>query len=557
MAGWGTTEALHVNAPNVFVTIYFNSGTRYYSNEFVNKYKGKIINFPQLRASIGAVKRGWERNKITIRFNDSNYEFRGLEDSETIGFKNLAVRIEVGFSLSGAVSSARFFDGTIYDWRRLPGPTFEIDICEKDLNLDRIYPEDRVELSDWPNAHDSAVGWVIPIIFPGIDSGGAYPGACGHPSLSDRTGLPFVDTAPGSEKHLIGSYGIDKSVAASCTPSRVYMNGVLQTFNVDYLYNSLVLPSGTSVEYIYWIGANPPTENDFISCDITADGFEPTASIYTFLLEYCGYVYADVNPTKYSIANFMGTSRGYKMKGMMWEPKPLRDWLDIWREEFEMDLWWDKNGWMCFNYLNASWQTGQRHYRDICDVLDYESNPQISEIVNRIKYGYNFNFSGSHFKNYATKNDVPSQTKYQRVIDTFKGHYFTRDEAMAYDLVARRMIRMKDPVQFEKFKMPLNSYRENLTEVMRVTHFEGPGAAGYVKNPFQVREYNLNVDNFTNDMILENCVNYLGRACRLGDETLLAATWLLADSDDQEYCYLCDETDGQFSNGDSGKLVVD
>jgi len=58
-------------------------------------------------------------------------------------------------------------------------------------------------------------------------------------------------------------------------------------------------------------------------------------------------------------------------------------------------------------------------------------------------------------------------------------------------------------------------------------------------------------------VLLEDTSNYTGRACILGDGTVLAASWATADADDRQYCYLCDSTTSAFSDGEPGKMLVD
>ena len=91
-----------MNSPVILVSIAFNSGTRYYSNDYIRTatqgYKGNILSLPQISTSVGDIVRTYERGKITLLFNDSDYEFRTLEDTETVSFKKRIVTIQVAFA---------------------------------------------------------------------------------------------------------------------------------------------------------------------------------------------------------------------------------------------------------------------------------------------------------------------------------------------------------------------------------------------------------------------------------------------------------------------------
>lgn len=56
---------------------------------------------------------------------------------------------------------------------------------------------------------------------------------------------------------------------------------------------------------------------------------------------------------------------------------------------------------------------------------------------------------------------------------------------------------------------------------------------------------------------LDVMLDFWMRFCRLGDRDLLAAEWTSASEADKQYLYLCDETTGQFSNGDAGKKFLE
>ena len=556
---WASEAAKHVNTPVVFISVAFNSGTRYYSKDYVRtstqNYKGNVINFPQIASSLGDIKRTYERNKIVIIFNDSDYEFRGLETTETVSFKNRTVTVSIAFKEDSYATPLTLFTGYIYDWRRLDNLEFEFDIEERSLNLENEYPDKRVEITDYANADGSAIGWTIPIPYGTISAlGTSGDGAFGHPSLSSEgagTGMLFVDTTLNAEKHLVGRQ------SAAITVDRVYKNGVLQTLTTHYTIASAVVDGQTHTT-INWAAGVNPTVSDLISCDITFGTRRPVEAIRHFLETFCGYIYAtDFNAASYTATTAVETSRSYTFDGALWEKMPLRSILDEWRDEFEFDIYWGKDGLLYFNYLSAVLST-PTVYNGVKDILEsFDSDPQVDMIINYLKYGYNFHYSKTYYYNYATYQNTASQTKYGAIFKDFKGFNWIRSAAMAHDIASRKIIRFKDPITFDQFRLPLKSFSEDLTDMLKITHFGGTGSSGYSDKYFQMRELSLDVDNFVNTVFLEDASAFAGKACILGDETVIDNSWATAVGYERDYCYLCDESTSRFSDGEPGKRLFD
>jgi len=558
---WQDYADKYTNIPAIFVSIAFNSGTRYYSNDYWRLagtcYKGKILNFPQIRSSVGDIKRTYERNKIIIVFDDSDYEFRELEDTETVAFKNRTVTISIYFQDDNYTSGLTIFTGQIFDWERLENLRYALYIEEESTNLDNEYPWKRVELTDYANAHETAIGWTIPIPYGSISALGlSGDGAFGHPSLSSEghgTGLPFVDTTVDSEKHLVGLQ------AAAITVDRVYKDGALQTAGAgnDYQISTQVIDGFTHTE-IHWEAGNRPTEVNQISCDITFGSRRPVEAIKHFLENFCGYAAGDFNAASYNVAHDKETDRDYQMDGALWEKKTLRSILDVWRSEWELDIYWNKGGEICFNYLSSLLPASINTYEDYLEILEqFKSDPNVDKLINYIKYGYNFNYAKTYFYNYSEYEDTDSQTKYGGTFKAFEGFYWIRNSTVAQDIAARKIIRFKDPIVFDLMKFPLKTYSDDLTDYLKITHFLGLGDGGYDEKLFQIRDTQYNLNDFTNEMLLEDVSNFAGAACILGDGDVLPATWALAVGAQRDYCYLCDATTGQFSDGEPGKKLLD
>lgn len=544
-----------INSPAVLVGIAFGSGTRNYAQDYIRiagtPHKGNILNLPRISGSLGDIQRTYERSKIILIFNDTDKEFRTLETTETVSFKNRVVTIKVGFGDDSYAAPLTLFTGYICGWRRLDNLRYEIEAEDQSINLENEYPDKIVELGDYANAHESAIGLIVPIPYGVISALGlSGDGAFGHPSLSNGTGLPFVDTTVDSEKHLVGRQ------AAAITVDRVYKNAVLQTLAVNYTIATAAI-SGQTHTTINWIAGQNPTESDFISCDITFGTRRPVEAIYHFLDNFCGYASGNFNTASFNTAKAKESDRGYDFSGALWERLPLRTILDNWRNEYEFDIYWNKSGEFCFNYLTALFSSPP-HYTDLLHILEgYNSEPQVSELLNYLSYGYQFHYSKAYFYDYDYRENTDSQTEYGAIYKQFKGFYWVRTTAVARDLASRRIIRFKDPIVFDTYRLPLRTFSDDLADVLEITHFEGLGAGGHVRRRFQLRAFDFDLDDFTNEMILEDASSFMGRACVLGDGAVLPAAWADASGVERDYCYMCDLATGEFSDGEPGKMLVD
>jgi len=706
---WATEAAKHVNTPVVLVSIAFNSGTRYYSNTYIETatqlYKGNILNLPEISSSVGDIDRTYERNKIRLLFSDADYEFRGLEESETVSFKNRVVTIKVGFAEDSYANLLTLFTGYIYDWRRLDNLQYEFEVEERSLNLENEYPDKRVDRADYslaaPSALKSAaVGWVIPIPYGTISALGlSGDGAFGHPSLSAEgsgTGLLFVDTTADAEKHLVGLQIYDEmilnggfdtdtsnwgvlsmstlaSVAggksgnclrvtgdgasnpgayqditvvpgsyyrtrvymkagteneysieiynrddtsyiydsgdlieaagdwstvhevvwqapAGCTTASVFMrhsggSGAAKTFYFDSVitYEVIGVPrvykdgvlqtEGSGNDYqiehsivdtyshclVAWEAGNNPTEASFISCDIVFGSRRPVEAIRHFLDNFCGYTYAtDFNATSYTAAVAKEADRSYTFDGALWQKIPLRSILDMWRSGFELDIYWDKDGLLCFKYLSSEVSSSPNSYTAERDILSgFDSDPLVYKLLNKLKYGYNYHYAKTYYYNYATREDTDSQTKYGATFEDFKGFEWIRSASVANDIASRKVIRFKDPITFDAFKFPLKTFSDDLTDTLKITHFEGIGSSGYNARYFQIRKVSYDINSYINSVILEDASSFTGKSCILGDTAVQAATWPGVADPDSHYCYLCDIATGQFADGTEGKRLFD
>jgi len=242
------------------------------------------------------------------------------------------------------------------------------------------------------------------------------------------TGLPFIDTTQDAEQHLVGRQ------TAAITIDRVYKNSVLQTAGGgnDYQISTQVIDGQTHTE-IHWEAGNRPLVTDFISCDITFGSRGPVEAIKHFMENFCGYENANFNAASYAAAAAKESDRGYDFSGALWEAKPLQTILDDWRNQWELDIFWNKDGEVMFSYITSD-VGAATHYDDYLHILGgFSSDPQVNRLLNYLRYGYNYHYSKTYYYDYNVYQDTDSQTKYGGTFKSFSGLRWTRSSAVAHD----------------------------------------------------------------------------------------------------------------------------
>jgi len=559
---WIDEAELHTSRPVALVEIVFtDAGKREYSIDYIRPigdpaYKGNILRLPTIYNSVGDLMRAFEFSKIAIEFSDTDYEFRTLIETE--GIKNRQVTIKIAFpNRSLATESLTVFVGNIYDWDPLAGLRFVINCEQKSKNMGNEYPDKVVERGDYPNAHADALGKVIPIIWGTISqAGGAFP-------------TLFVDTSNTTERYLVGlQSSIPLGAGANITVSAVYVDGDVQTPGVgndyDIVREDIDGRRHTRIHF-YNTAVPQPTEDTVVTCDLVFGAREVCEAIKYFMINFCGYIDGDFNDVSYQAAHLLEQNRGFTFNGAFTRKQTLSTILNAIKDEFELDMWWEpKDGLIHFNYLSSSLNPPITHYKDTFDILKgYKPGMQVEKILNYLRYGYNYNYAHDYFYNYDHHEDTDSQTKHGGIYTEFFGFRFVRSSIIAHDLASRKVLRRKEPVVFDTFPLPLKSFEDNLAEVVKITHFEGTGAAGYVQKLFQIRKTSYDIDRFVNSMIAEDVDAFFGIACILGDATALPVLWADAVGFQRNYCYLCAgetvgvEVEGEFRDGEPGKQLRD
>lgn len=195
---WQSYADKYVNEPVVVCEMALDSGTLKFAVDYIRPtnaapYIGNILRLPTVSNSIGDLIRRTIYSNITIEFSDTDRTFREI----TEGIKNRIVTLKLYFiNQSMATVYLTFFTGQIYDWDFLEGMRFRL-VCEQiKKNMENPYPDKYVDLTDYADAHSSAINKLIPIPYGTISALG-LSGDGAFPTL-------FVDTTVDAEKHLIG-----------------------------------------------------------------------------------------------------------------------------------------------------------------------------------------------------------------------------------------------------------------------------------------------------------------------------------------------------------------
>ncbi len=346
---------------------------------------------------------------------------------------------------------------------------------------------------------------------------------------------------------------------------RVYMdkrdgNGaVLQTEGTGagkYLITTQVIGGKTHVLISWGAGINPLPEYR-ISCDVTFGSRRSVAGIKHFLENHSSY--SSFDAVALAAAEAKELSRGYDFAGVIWEPQDLASLLDYWRDQWELDIFWNKAGEVTFKYMSSELGSNLTEYNDLNDILEgFTADPDVKKLLNYADFAHTFHWSKTYHLTHSVYQDTDSQTKYAITIREFIGLRWTRLASVASDIASRKIIRRKDPMTLISLRLPLKSFKDDLADFVRITHSFGSGSAGYVDKFCQIRSVDYDLDEYVNNMLLEDASNFAGNAFILGDGDILPATWNDAVGGERDYGYLCDGTDGFFSNDvDSGKRLFD
>ena len=180
-----------------------------------------------------------------------------------------------------------------------------------------------------------------------------------------------------------------------------------------------------------------------------------------------------------------------------------------------------------------------------------------ADLENSVAYLFGRNYATGGWK-YDTREvtDAASiasalQTKKSQTIEL----WMAPTSAQALDVASRRLMRTKDIPRTVTFKTGLQALNTEIGDVIKVTHAEGIGAAGWTDRAIFVTRHELDPDRLTISLDGIDVQTLFAGAFILGDETALAATWGAATAANRTYGYLCDEATELFGDGSAGKRL--
>ncbi len=127
--------------------------------------------------------------------------------------------------------------------------------------------------------------------------------------------------------------------------------------------------------------------------------------------------------------------------------------------------------------------------------------------------------------------------------------WLVRGQAIAEDIIRRRLARSKLPPRTVTFETSLPGLNTDLGDYIEITHLEGPGVGGWVRRPCFVTRHEFSQDSLTVQIEALDVARLFGSAFILGNETVLPATWTAATETEKTYGFLGDETTKLFSDG--------
>jgi hypothetical protein len=180
-----------------------------------------------------------------------------------------------------------------------------------------------------------------------------------------------------------------------------------------------------------------------------------------------------------------------------------------------------------------------------------------SDLENVVAYNFGRNYATGGWK-YDTRevSDAPSiasalQTKKSQAIEL----WLSPTSTQALDVASRRLLRTKEIPRYVTFTTGLQALNTELGDVIKVTHLEGIGAAGWVDRAIFLTRHELDPDKLTITLEGIDVDRLFAGAYILGNESTLAATWGAASATDRTYGYLGNETTEQFGDGSAIKRL--
>jgi len=262
----------------------------------------------------------------------------------------------------------------------------------------------------------------------------------------------------------------------------------------------------------------------------------------------------------------------YQVAGAVTQDVEWTTFIEEYCYNFRMDVWLKNNGKIACGFFETTVNDPDaRHITDIVDILDgsYKYSTEFTSIINKIRYEFKRDYVTDTYLLSSFEDDQSSIQRTKQVYEWPEGTLqlnWIRDIVTAQRVVAATINLFSEANPIVTMEIPFTGQFEpvDLTDKLNITTAQGPfydaatNIRGYTNRLHRVIEVAVDINDYKMDIKLQDMFRLSYNCFFLGDDTWDTdeLDWLTASEENQQtYGYLCDETSGQFSNGDPGKRL--
>lgn len=581
--------------PIVLLSIDFATGTENYAAKSVTTssafYSGKVLSFGGIRRAMPSQNSIGEVSDITVDLDNADGFFSLKLDYDTgTPIKNRLATIKMGTEGMPLSDFQTIFAGKIDDYT-LKNRVFSVTI----KNIVQYLPEKpkvgTVTLTEYPHAHADALGKVFPWVYGkavSVDTSVTSPNKFNNGAIE----CLYVDNTTGAYRFLIAGHAIKDIPSSSddATKRDVYQitsAGVTKLPNANY---TLVKSDGVDGRaYLVFSAASASTFTDaagnLAKIRVNVHGMDSSHDSVGTLLENPVDVFEDM------IANMLGLSgsdidtgsfddvrtvcddRLYIAAGAYVTEQDTQSMLKDFAASFDMKIYTTKANKIGVHIFEPQIDTAGSEISEQIHILadswnlkfgtDFNGTTLSNNVINKLTYKFNLHPALNDYLNSDLVEDATSQSRYGIQENTIE-YKWTSDSATANDVATRTVFKTKYPYGISDFDLSLYGMVSELSELVEITHSEAPSSdgRGYQNRISEIFVMEYDLDNHKvhyecHDIdFLARQGFFLGSDGSDGNPQVNAADWTDATDFDKKYGYLCDESTGEFSNGDPGKALL-
>jgi hypothetical protein len=502
------------------IKCFFPAGTLQYAIENITdnygNWENRVLNVSPLYRSIGENK-SFEVSGVSIELNDFDRFFRTMMSGENRYIAGKTVELLT-------IDDQMIYTGTVEKWE-FREDSFHLSINDRLSGLETLIPE-TISKNTYGNCANEANGKSIPLIYGQVK---ADEGAVKCWRVNTNTFL----LAGHHCKELVNNtaYQDDGTpiTGASLDNNADGKAYVQCTYTGDFIY--------VNVKGKMDAGSN-----------LIEDPIEAIKDIIDN--------YTDMDYDQYGMdeAQAIMADRNYKIAAVIDNQETLIEILVNFCFSFDCDFYIGKGNKIIISLLKWSTLTPQKSFleKQISEFY-IEENPD--QIINKIRYMYGYNYAKQYFERtpfFQQDDSVQNWGSFYAKNNPLDLRYVSNDQA-AFDVVQRFIIQRKNPLRIAKLTLPLCEYMGlDISDIIEITH---PAAINPKPRKYQIRRFSVNFADETVSIEAVDITYLTGSALVLGDSTILAQNWELADENDRNYAYLADRETGLFNSSDHGKIL--